>query len=505
MISSLRTKSAARAVLVVGLAGTLSGCSGGNLASQLATTPEFNPDGQAKCSIQKSPTKPLIVEWPIAERATLEARSKRGTVAVRYNGCEMELLTRCKAPGKYVYTPTSTQQDRVTMRDEDELFANVPIGAAKLAAKLAKSGQLNVDMVIVGRYETDETGAIGAEQLTGSCAGATHVIVGFTTGAFELSAGAEAEVGGGAQLGNIGAGAKSSAKRQTLNRGGEAEACKKASTNDKRPPSGCGALLRIEVAPLSSTAAGAAPVTTGKPGETSNKSAPTGMVKLAAGRFSNIKGEKVTVAPFSLDKTEVTVAAYDACVQAGKCSARGTHPRYDKRSKPIPSELCNGGPIRRRKKSANHPMNCVLRSEAAAYCRFVGKRLPTSNEWEWAARSGKKRKYSWGNDEPHSGLLNACGTECDSGDMYHEDDGFALTALVGSFPSTELGLFDMGGNVAEWVEDPAGQPGAEYERYWGSHFASGYRDKVLGYRQRPLNGRGYLAGPGAHVGFRCAR
>src|SRR5690349_841078 len=51
--------------------------------------------GQTKCKVNASSNKPLVVEWPAADRTQVEAGARRGIVAVRYVGCEMELLPAC--------------------------------------------------------------------------------------------------------------------------------------------------------------------------------------------------------------------------------------------------------------------------------------------------------------------------------------------------------------------------------------------------------------------------
>src|SRR5579862_7647544 len=113
------------------LAAAIVACSGGNAASQLAAAPAFDPKDQTKCGVSKSQAKPLIVEWPSADRAALETQAKKGLVAVRYEGCEMEILGRCRAKGSYGYTATTRKRDTITLRDADDLYANVPVGAAK--------------------------------------------------------------------------------------------------------------------------------------------------------------------------------------------------------------------------------------------------------------------------------------------------------------------------------------------------------------------------------------
>ena len=166
---------------------------------------------------------------------------------------------------------------------------------------------------------------------------------------------------------------------------------------------------------------------------------------------------EVKVAAFRLDKTEVTVADYAACVAAGRCSEPTAY--LDERGSF--RSCCNWRhPDRRRE----HPVNCVDFHQATAYCAWRGKRLPTEEEWEYAARGGAEgRKYPWGNAAPGPNLINACGTECPGNlvakrfhvvaPMYAAEDGWPETAPVGSFPAgaSKHGALDLAGNVWEWT------------------------------------------------------
>lgn len=101
-----------------------------------------------------------------------------------------------------------------------------------------------------------------------------------------------------------------------------------------------------------------------------------------------------------------------------------------------------------------HPVVHISWEDAMAYCKWVGKRLPTEAEWEWAAKGNNSTaKFSWGNKELSDNFLPA---NIWQGNFPYRNllsDHYFTTAPVMSFPSNGWGLYDMSGNVWEWTGD----------------------------------------------------
>jgi serine/threonine protein kinase len=168
---------------------------------------------------------------------------------------------------------------------------------------------------------------------------------------------------------------------------------------------------------------------------------------------------------FCLDRVEVTVRDYTACVSAGGCAPLAGIVAYEGlRADRAPryGALCN-----RDVDQGDLPVNCVDVAAAEAYCAWRGGRLPTDEEWLFAARSEGKSPFPWGEAPPDSTRLNACGTECESWAMangifvrhlFDSSDRHPRSAPVGTYPrgASSRGVQDLLGNVAEWVTTPTG-------------------------------------------------
>lgn len=212
---------------------------------------------------------------------------------------------------------------------------------------------------------------------------------------------------------------------------------------------------------------------------------------------------RIELDAYFIDETEVTVAQYAACVDDGVCRRPASvgenyygDSNYD-----------------------DYPVIFVNWYNAQTFCEWRGARLPSEAEWEKAASfdpaTNGKRIYPWG-DAFDGTALNFCDVNCTSTKRdVNFDDGYRFSAPVGTYGNgrSALGVYDMAGNVMEWVSDwydfsyyrqgseinPRGPAEGEFKSFRGGSWLSSASEVVSTGRANfdPLVNQ-------SNLGFRCA-
>lgn len=205
------------------------------------------------------------------------------------------------------------------------------------------------------------------------------------------------------------------------------------------------------------------------------------MVYVPAGQFQtgrdNTEWHIARVNAFWIDMTEVTDAQYRECIVAGACD-------------PPMLNHSGTGPYFVDSTYNKHPVVFVNRGQAEIYCEWAGARLPTEDEWSYAARGPKSYTYPWGNTFDGT-RLNYCDINCPSGEAdQNVNDGYAGTAPVGTYPTgvSWCGALDMSGNVWELTSEGVVLGGSWYSSASNARTGSGYE----------------FGSGGLDYGFRCA-
>jgi formylglycine-generating enzyme required for sulfatase activity len=201
----------------------------------------------------------------------------------------------------------------------------------------------------------------------------------------------------------------------------------------------------------------------------------------------------VVVAAFSIDRHEVTNGQYELCVRAGKCAAPrqpSTEASYDEEPE-------------------DFPVVYVDAFQAAAFCRWLGRRLPSEAEWERVARGTHGRSWPWGDRPPTRAHANVRLRD------YRPTGVVAVDDSRFSGDATPEGVVDLAGNVREWTATPERCQPSAYRcahRWGGTQDVNALIRRGNGWTAgwAPITGADALASDpalreGDDSGFRCAK
>ena len=219
--------------------------------------------------------------------------------------------------------------------------------------------------------------------------------------------------------------------------------------------------------------------------------------------LDEMPGRKVKLGAFEIDRTEVTVREYRACVDAGECNDKHVTEEGIEGVTLQPIEKCNYG----RDGREDHPINCVSHDQASAYCKWAGGSLPTEAQWQKAAAGGDSWPYPTGEST----------LTCEHAVMSQQGDGCGrgTTWPVGSKPKgkSPYGALDMAGNVAEWVIDwydaryyreaPESDPAGPAQGAMRSVRGGNWRDAAPRMLRTSARDKRPPATHSIQVGFRC--
>jgi sulfatase modifying factor 1 len=497
---------------------------------------------EKQCTTRRKATEPDLFGWDSGSRGKVKATAEQGLVVVHFeeHGCDIAIsvLNCTTTKVAYRYTPRHAQQSTIAENDGD-LYAHFPVAVADLRARLGASRGIRADYRMEGIDMIPIGTIVGPSDLKGSeCGAATHVVSAIHRGAFAVAAASITDLHAAGSLFD----ASLDQRLGVFDGDGFAEACEGAKARGTKA-SGCDEPLRIELQPLAHDAAPegilapapvgvqealfvaarapvpvppphppiAPPRPRAQPTPAPRPPAPSrvamrpiftpprplasggqcaaGMKAIPGGTFragyirarDDASVAPVALDPYCLDETPVTVAAYARCSTCRK---------------PDEGPLCNAPGTGK----DDHPRNCVSWEDAATYCAWAGKRLPTEAQWEYAARGGDARLlWPWGDSPPTS--ESACWNRWAEWSRWNE--GRIGTCPVDAFPAGAFGLRDMAGNVLEWVttgpEPHPGDPdtsipvrGGAWSTVSASSLQGSARDATS-----PDNRADYL-------GFRCA-
>lgn len=195
---------------------------------------------------------PLIVEWPSNARSDLEHAMHDGVVVVSFTCDKVTVLPDCHVKGEYGYRALTPRTETTLIEGRDNIQASFGGVGWAIAGNLEREAKLDLSFVLVGKMSTTRA-AVHRNELEGGddfCKGATHFVKRADLGAFAFAAGTKVVVGASAKAFGQGGETGSDSKELRTKKDGDAAACKASKLADGTAPEGCGAGIRVSLAPI---------------------------------------------------------------------------------------------------------------------------------------------------------------------------------------------------------------------------------------------------------------
>jgi uncharacterized protein len=417
-------------VLASGLALVLVGCPS---PPPITTGPSPLPPGTKFIS---GNLEPMIVDWQPEERGDLEISMRDGLVVVAYDDSGFRLLKDCHVDGTYDFMGMTRRERVVRLESADDVRANLPLGgagiAAKLGAEMERGATLDIAMVMIGKLRTTWR-RVSPKDLEGQCAGASHVVRGATVGAFAVGKGSKTQSRAAAEIFGFGTsgGARQSDSMRFVD--GVVSDCQNADPDSPKAPKQCGALIRVELLPISAADEVKGTVASARDPELADV-CPKPLVMVDGKCTAAAQTSKPVECTYGngrqcLDQCKAGNAM--SCTKLALMVAKGDGaPRSPSSAPPLAMKACQAG--------------------AAAGCTLLGQFL---NEGLGVTRDPKKAAQLWAKacDDGDADGCSAVGTQLLTGTGIPRDTKLAAQALSkgckgGSHGAcSDLGLLALGG------------------------------------------------------------
>ncbi|MCS6898405.1 MAG: hypothetical protein RMJ98_20975 [Myxococcales bacterium] len=225
-------------------------CTPGKLVSGAAKAPGIPGEGCDPKALNEV-NSPLVIEWPSDARSDLESAMHDGVVVVSFTCEKVKVLPDCKVAGSYGYRAVTPREESVLIEGRDNIQASFGGVSWAVGGSLERDAKLDLSYVLVGKRSTI-LNSLHDQELEGGdfCKGATHFVKRADVGAFAYATGTRVAAGMSAKLMGQGAAGSSENKEVKTKQDGDPATCKSSKLADEKAPEGCGAAIRVSLAPI---------------------------------------------------------------------------------------------------------------------------------------------------------------------------------------------------------------------------------------------------------------